>query len=125
MASLPSERCTLSLPFSYTGADFAGPFEIKTSKLRNAKLQKGYAAIFVCMSTRAVRIEACSELTADAFLATLNRFVGRRGFPNKLFSDNGTNFVGASRKLAAEYKNFLNNVQRFVSEKYKIMGGGG
>ncbi|XP_075151664.1 uncharacterized protein LOC142225706 [Haematobia irritans] len=122
MSSLPSERCTFSLPFTHTGIDFAGPFELKTSKLRNAKLQKGYVAIFVCLSTRAVHLEVCSELTTEAFLSTFNRFVGRRGFPKKVFSDNGTNFVGASRVLASEYKTFLKTAQISVSEKYNLHG---
>ncbi|XP_075158202.1 uncharacterized protein LOC142231478 [Haematobia irritans] len=122
MSSLPTERCTFSLPFTHTGVDFAGPFELKTSRLRNAKLQKGYAAIFVCMSTRAVHLEACSELTTEAFLSTFNQFTGRRGFPSKMFSDNGTNFVGASRALATEYKIFLKNAQKSISEKYNLHG---
>ncbi|XP_075167628.1 uncharacterized protein LOC142239732 [Haematobia irritans] len=122
MSSLPTERCTFSLPFTYTGVDFAGPFDLKTSRLRNAKLHKGYAAIFVCMSTRAVHLEVCSELTSEAFLSTFTRFVGRRGFPNKVYSDNGTNFVGASRVLKTEYENFLRNVQVSVSEKYSTHG---
>lgn len=48
MAALPPERCTFSLPFTNNGIDFAGTFEIKTSSLRNSKLQKGYAVVFVC-----------------------------------------------------------------------------
>lgn len=122
MAALPAERCTFSLPFSHTGVDFAGPFELKTSKLRNAKLQKGYAAIFVCFSTRAVHLEVCSELSTEAFLCTFNRFVGRRGFPNKVFSDNGTNFVGASRALTQEYTQFLKSAEKSVVEKYSLHG---
>ncbi|XP_059224007.1 uncharacterized protein LOC131997304 [Stomoxys calcitrans] len=122
MAALPAERCTFSLPFTNTGVDFAGPFELKTSRLRNAKLDKGYAAIFVCLSTRAVHLEACSELTTEAFLSTFNRFVGRRGFPNKMFSDNGTNFVGASRSLAKEFKRFLETAHKSVSDKYNLHG---
>lgn len=85
MSSLPSEQCTFSLHLTHTGLDFAGPFKLKTSKLRNAKLQKGYAAIFVCLSTRAVHLEACSDFSTEAFLSTLNRFVGRRGFPTIVF----------------------------------------
>lgn len=95
---------------------------MKTSNLRNAKLQKGYAAIFVCFSTRAVHLEACSDLSTEAFLSTFNCFVGRRGFPNKVFSDNGTNFVGASRSLAQEYKQFLKSVEKSVIEKYSLHG---
>ncbi|XP_059222203.1 uncharacterized protein LOC131996641 [Stomoxys calcitrans] len=122
MAALPAERCTFSLPFTHTGLDFAGPFELKTSKLRNAKLQKGYAAIFVCLSTRAIHLEACSDLSTEAFLSTFNRFVGRRGFPKKVFSDNGTNFIGASRSLLREYKEFLRKAEKSVAEKYGMYG---
>ncbi|XP_075157833.1 uncharacterized protein LOC142231100 [Haematobia irritans] len=39
-----------------------------------------------------------------------------------MFSDNGTNFVGANRTLTTEYKNFLRNVQPSVSEKYNLHG---
>ncbi|XP_059217225.1 uncharacterized protein LOC131995300 isoform X1 [Stomoxys calcitrans] len=122
MAALPAERCTFSLPFTHTGLDFAGPFDLKSSKLRNAKLQKGYAAIFVCLSTRAVHLEACSDLSTDAFLSTFNRFVGRRGFPNQVFSDNGTNFVGASRSLMKEYREFLKATEKSIAEKYGMHG---
>ncbi|XP_059224813.1 uncharacterized protein LOC131997647 [Stomoxys calcitrans] len=122
MAALPQERCIYSPPFTNTGVDFAGPFEIKTSKLRNAKLEKGYAVVFVCLSTRAIHLEACSSLSSEAFLATFDRFVGRRGFPVKVFSDNGTNFVGANRILANEYKNFLKLAEKALVEKYSIHG---
>ncbi|XP_075150779.1 uncharacterized protein LOC142224887 [Haematobia irritans] len=57
MGSLPTERCTFSLPFTNTDVDFAGPFELKTSRIRNARLQKGYTAVFVCLSTRAIYLE--------------------------------------------------------------------
>ncbi|XP_075157917.1 uncharacterized protein LOC142231184 [Haematobia irritans] len=122
MAALPEERCTFSLPFTNTGLDFAGPFDLKSSKLRNAKLQKGYAAVFVCLATRAVHLEACSDLTTDAFMATFDRFIGRRGFPKKIFSDNGTNFVGASRTLSREYQIFLKTAEKSLVEKYNVHG---
>ncbi|XP_075156671.1 uncharacterized protein LOC142229953 [Haematobia irritans] len=103
MADLPQERVKFSLPFTYTGVDFAGPFTIKSSPLKNAKLLKGYAAVFVCFSTRSVHLETCSDLSTDAFLAAFSRFVGRRGLPKTIFSDNGRNFVGANRKLLHEH----------------------
>ncbi|XP_065355015.1 uncharacterized protein LOC135949392 [Calliphora vicina] len=34
MVALPPERVNFSLPFTYTGVDFAGPFSIKSSKLK-------------------------------------------------------------------------------------------
>ena len=36
-----------------------------------------------------------SDLTTEAFLAGFRRFVSRRGLPKEIYSDNGTNFLGA------------------------------
>ena len=79
MRALPKERTEFSLPFNVSGVDFAGSFNIKSSTLRNAKLLKGYVAVFVCFSTKAVHLEACSDLSIDAFLVAFGRFVGIRG----------------------------------------------
>ncbi|GFV89536.1 integrase catalytic domain-containing protein [Trichonephila clavipes] len=49
--------------------------------------------------TKAVYIEAVGDLTTDSFIAALRRFSARRGAPRHIYSDNGTNFVGARRKL--------------------------
>ena len=121
MAALPPERVNFSLPFTYTGVDFAGPFSIKSSSLRNAKLLKGYAAVFVCFSTRAVHLEACSDLSTDAFLACFDRFTGRRGFPKTMFSDNGRNFLGASIALLKTHNEFLKMTENAL-EKYSTHG---
>ncbi|XP_075163011.1 uncharacterized protein LOC142235633 [Haematobia irritans] len=122
MAALPPERVTFSLPFTYAGVDFAGPFNVKTSTLRNAKLTKGYAAVFVCFPTRAVHLEVCSDLTTDGFLAAFMRFVGRRGLPKTMFSDNGRNFVGASAKLLQEHNRFLQAAEKCIADKYSLHG---
>ncbi|XP_075150959.1 uncharacterized protein LOC142225069 [Haematobia irritans] len=122
MASLPAERVQFSLPFTYTGVDFAGPFNLRTSTVRNSKIIKGYAAVFVCFATKAVHLESCSDLSSNAFVATFARFVGRRGLPKTIFSDNGRNFVGASYKLLKEHQEFLKVADKALAEKYAIHG---
>ncbi|XP_059217585.1 uncharacterized protein LOC131994736 [Stomoxys calcitrans] len=122
MASLPPERVQFSLPFTFTGVDFAGPFNIRASKVRNSKTLKGYAAVFVCFSTKAVHLETCSELSSEAFIATFSRFTGRRGLPKTIFSDNGRNFVGASYKLLKEHHEFLKSAEQSLVEKYATHG---
>lgn len=52
---------------------------------------------------KAVHLEAVSDLTSEAFIATLRRFVARHGSPTLIWSDNGTNFVGANRELKEMY----------------------
>ncbi|GFX70637.1 integrase catalytic domain-containing protein [Trichonephila clavipes] len=99
MGNLPKHRVTLERPFFSCGIDYAGPVPIKYNKGRGTKSTKGYIALFVCLATKAVHIEAVGDLTIDSFIAALRRFSARRGAPCHIYSDNGTNFVGARRKL--------------------------
>ncbi|XP_073835846.1 uncharacterized protein [Musca autumnalis] len=107
MAALPPERTTLSRPFANTGVDYAGPFEIKTFSGRGCRIVKGYICLFVCLATKAIHLEAVSDLSTPAFMAALTRFVSRRGCPNKIFSDNGRNFVGAAREIKANFRKVI------------------
>ncbi|CAI6364646.1 unnamed protein product [Macrosiphum euphorbiae] len=99
MGDLPSPRVCPSRPFSNVGVDYAGPLLVKESKRRNARSTKCYVAIFICMAVKAVHIEVVSDLTTTAFLASLQRFVARRGIPSEIYSDCGTNFQGAASEL--------------------------
>ena len=86
-------------PFWSSGVDYAGPLQLRAWKGRGHKSYKGYVCLFVCMATRAVHLEAVSDLTAGAFLDAFRRFVSRRGHCARLLSDNATNFGGADRGL--------------------------
>ncbi|CAI6362474.1 unnamed protein product [Macrosiphum euphorbiae] len=99
MAALPGFRVREAHPFSIVGIDYAGPLQMKELSLRKARIVKVYIAVFVCMTTKAVHLEPVSALSTEAFLLTLDRFVGRRGLPSAIYSDCGTNFVGAARQL--------------------------
>lgn len=104
MGNLPSARANQAPPFYHTGVDYTGFVDVKMNKGRGAKTTKGYIAVFICMVTKAVHIELVSDLTSSAFLAALNRMAARRGTPRHLYSDNGTNFVGANRQLVEQYE---------------------
>ena len=51
-----------------------------------------------------MHLEAVPDLTTNSFLACLRRFVARRGEPEVLWSDHGTNFIGANCQLLELYK---------------------
>lgn len=117
MADLPQPRVTASRPFTHTGVDFTGHFEIKANKGRGVKTLKGYVAVFVCLATKAVHLELVSDLSTPGFLAAFRRFCARRGTPSHMYSDNGTNFVGANRLLKKEYHEILQTIDtRFFNE---------
>lgn len=100
MANLPSTRvCPDNRPFLNSGVDYAGPINLRKSHGRGARSYKGYIAVFVCLATRAVHLEAVSNYATQGFLDAYRRFVNRRGICLTLSSDCGTNFVGANRQL--------------------------
>ena len=99
MGNLPVERITPDRPFASIGVDYAGPFYVKYGYIRKPTIVKAYVRIFVSLSIKAVYIELVSDLNTEAFIACLRRFVARRGKPDLILSDNGTNFIGANREL--------------------------
>jgi hypothetical protein len=115
MADLPSCRITESRPFSSVGIDYAGYFTTKASPLRTTKTFRGYLCIFVCMATKACHLEYVSNLSTACFLASFDRFVSRRGIPKHVYSDNGTNFVGASHQLRETYEMLCTSKEEIFS----------
>ena len=76
--------------------------------------------VFVSLTVKAVHLELVSDLTSEAFIACLKRFIARRGLPSLIWSDNGTNFVGAARELKELYQllnthTFQESVTDFLS----------
>ncbi|XP_050493066.1 uncharacterized protein LOC126874753 [Bombus huntii] len=99
MGDLPEARVTESRPFTNVGVDYCGPFHIKEKRDRDRRQIKVYVAIFVCLAVKAVHTELVDDLTSEAFIAALRRFIARRGYCSTIHSDNGTNFRGASNEL--------------------------
>ena len=65
---------------------------------------KRWCCRFTCIITRAEHIEVAQSLDTESCLASVTRFIARRGYPKIIDSYNGTNFVGALNELKA----FLN-----------------
>ncbi|XP_044755080.1 uncharacterized protein LOC123314032 [Coccinella septempunctata] len=99
MGQLPEPRVRPSRPFLHTGVDYAGPLTLKAWKGRGAKTHKGWVCVFVCFATSAVHLEAVSDYTTELFIAAFRRFTARRGICETLYSDCGTNFMGADATL--------------------------
>ncbi|XP_024883190.1 uncharacterized protein LOC112461950 [Temnothorax curvispinosus] len=99
MGQLPPSRVTPSRPFLTAGVNYAGPITLKSWRGRGTKCHKEWIAVFVCFVTSAVHLELVTEYTTEAFLVAYRRFTGRRGICHTLFSDCGTNFLGADAAL--------------------------
>ena len=51
------------------------------------------------MTVRCVHLDVVESCETDAFIMALRRFTSRRGCPQNMYSDNGTNFKGATNEL--------------------------
>lgn len=93
---LPKERLRVGEPpFSNTAIDYFGPMTVTVGR----RHEKRWGALFTCLTTRAVHLELAANLSSDSMILALRRMAARRGMPKTIFSDNGTNFVGANKEL--------------------------
>ena len=108
MADLPPDRIIPDHPpFTFVGVDCFGPFMIK----RGRAMAKRYGVLFTCLTMRAVHIEVAQSMKTDSVINSLRRFMARRGKPEEMRSDNGTNFKGGSRELIEAIKQWNHNKQ--------------
>ena len=117
LGQLPIEQLTPGPVFDKTGLDYAGPLHIKYGHVRKPTTVKAYVFVFVSLTVKAVHLELVTDLTSEAFLACLRRFIARRGYPSLLWSDHGSNFMGANREIK-EIIDFLKEqtTQKTISE---------
>ena len=106
LSRLPADRLRPGPVFDKVGVDYAGPILVKSGYVRKPVITKVYACVFVSFTVKAVHLEPVSDLTTEAFLATLRRFITRRGTckPSVIWSDHGTNFVGTAREQIDVHK---------------------
>lgn len=104
LGQLPIECITPGPVFEKIGVDYAGPVLIKYGHVRKPSIVKAYICVFVSPTVKAVHLELVTDLTSVAFIASLRRFIARRGIPTLIWSDHGTNFTGAACEVKDLYK---------------------
>ncbi|XP_058827669.1 uncharacterized protein LOC131687599 [Topomyia yanbarensis] len=114
---LPKARIVPSRPFSITGVDYCGPIYLKPFH-RRAASQKAFIAVFVCFATKATHLELVCDLSTDALIAALRRFIARCGLLTEIHSDNGTTFKGAKTTLTEMHRLFSikHNKEKLINE---------
>ena len=118
MGKLPVERLKPAPAWTYTALDLFGPFKIK-DEVKKRTTGKAYGVIFNCLGTRAVHIDISPDYSTDKFLMVLRRFVSIRGYPSKIYSDNGFQLVAASEEL----KKMVKNLDQQSLQEYGCMEG--
>ncbi|XP_065079713.1 uncharacterized protein LOC135702590 [Ochlerotatus camptorhynchus] len=101
MSQLPEARLTPYVrPFTFTGLDYFGPITVRFGR----GTVKRWVALFTCLTTRAVHLEVAFTLSTESCKLAVRRFIARRGAPLEIYSDQGTNFLGARKELQQEIK---------------------
>ena len=115
MADLPADRITPGQPpFTFVGVDFFGPFMVKKGR----SLAKRYGVLYTCLVVRAIHIEVAHSLDTDSFINSLRRFISRRGVPEEIRSDNGTNLKGGNREISEAVRQWnLNQLHEFLLQR--------
>ncbi|XP_069965593.1 uncharacterized protein [Bactrocera oleae] len=108
MSSLPKSRVMVGPPFTHTGLDYCGTLNVRHGGKRSTTMTKTYGAIFICMAPKAVHIELAEDLSSQAFIDVFDRFISRRSICSVLYSDNGTQFVGASWGMNQDLQSWRN-----------------
>ena len=121
MSELPSVRTRPAAPFEYTTLDLFGPYTVRDVVRRRVK-KKVWGMIFSCMASRAIHADLVEDLSTESFLKTYQRFTALRGHPRKLWSDQGTNFVGARPALEDLYS-FLASIDKEGIQRRAVIAG--
>ncbi|XP_035226444.1 uncharacterized protein LOC118198782 [Stegodyphus dumicola] len=116
MGDLPASRVNPARAFSKCGVDFPGPFQVKPKKGRGVRTVKICVCVFVCLVLR--HLEQVGDMTTDSFIAALKRFIARRGRPEEMYNDCGTNFIGANRQLKS-YRSDQRVTRYLIEEEIK------
>ena len=99
--SLPPSRLSPKPPFSYTGLDYAGPVYVRDIYYSSSITYKAWIFLFTCSSTRAVCLDLVPDYSSPTCVRGLRRFFSRRGVPESILSDNGSNFTATDTQRFA------------------------
>ena len=115
MPPLPTERVLVAAPFTNTGIDYFGPLYIKAK----GDKKKVWVCLYTCLVTRAVDLELMQDMSACQFLLGFRRFIARHGKPNKVISDNASQFKLAADTISKLWADILteNDVLSYVANE--------
>ena len=98
MADLPADRVSDKVAiFDVVGIDCFGPMYVhdgRSTRRTNAS-KKVYGLLITCLASRAIHIEMLPSMDTTSFELGIRRFMAVRGRCSKIYSDVGSNFVGA------------------------------
>ena len=92
--------------FERVGVNYVGPIAVKHRPVQKSTVIKAHICVFISLTVKAMHLELVSDLTTEAFIASLRRFIACNGKPSLIWNDHCTNFISSARELK-ELNDFL------------------
>ena len=108
MAQLPMDRLKPAPPFNKVMLDYFGPYAVR-GEVQKRVTGKVWAVCFTDLCSRAVHIEPVYGYDTKSFMYALCRFTSLRGWPEVIYSDPGSQLIGADRELTEAWKKMEKN----------------
>ena len=101
MAILPKFTAIPNPSWMYITLDYAGPFECY-DEVKRRVTRKVWLVIFVCLSTKAMKVLQCPGYDADSFVKVIQRFLYENGRALLVRSDLGTAIQAGEKVINPE-----------------------
>lgn len=103
MGPMPPDRLVPAPPFSSVALDLFGPYAVR-GEVQKRTTGKAWGVIFTDLCCRALHIEVAFGYDTESFLLAFSRFTAIRGWPSTVYSDPGSQLVGANEELKRAWK---------------------
>ena len=75
LARLPTDRQRPGPIFDKVGVNYAGPILVRSGYVRKPVIIKAYVCVFVLFTVKAIHLDPVSDLTTEAYLTTLRKYI--------------------------------------------------
>nr|XP_047144631.1 uncharacterized protein LOC124818143 [Hydra vulgaris] len=89
---LPESCLNSDFAFKYIALNYAGPLYI-TDVYDDSTLNKAWISLFTCCSSRYILLDLVADCSSRLCIMGIRQFIGKRGVPEIIYSDNGYQFV--------------------------------
>lgn len=89
---------------TYISLYFGGPIKMPLGKWRGIVAQKAHICKFICLPIRAFHLEVVYDMSTNARLEALCRFISRHDSCSDMFNDQERNFHGVNSQMLKFYQ---------------------
>ena len=124
MGPIPPSSLTVAPAFYNSQIDLSGPYQSFSPSHKRTTV-KIWLVVYCCCSTSAVMINVMDDYSSSAFIQAFTRFSTRYGFPKKVFCDEGSQLVKATKSVKLNYTDIKSRMFKERSVEFETCPVGG